>query len=242
MKAIPFGLVGALAALLGACAPVAPTSSTRHAPPAPREQPVLPEQSVVPERPAPRATYGAPLDVRFMKRGYFHAYAEMSNGLGSNAMSDDLPRGATAGRWLSIIALPAQGRPFEGAHDGFRVLVINASEDAVLVPAQDARLSMVHEALDARGVWAPIEYLPTSWCGNSYHTLELPARSYWELTAPRYTGSMATRLRLKLTIRRGGQERHVHSNTWEGHVNPEQFTIEEAYRPAGIVDPYEPVP
>jgi hypothetical protein len=193
----------------------------------------------------PRVRVSDALNIRFKLRGYFYAGAEVSRGLGGNAISKNLPRpvaeleGAPAGAGLQLVALPDQPRRFGKDHDGFRVLVINASATPVQFAAQDSRLEIVHEAIDPDGKWAEIEYLPRSWCGNSYHELELPARSYWELAAPHYDGELATRLRLKLTLRDGDRERHVYSNEWPGRINSEQFTTEQGHQPAGIMDPYD---
>ena len=221
-----------LAAVLAACAscasgegPAYPTVTIDAAPPV-----------------AP--TYANPLKVDFMLRGYFYAYAEQSEGLGGYATSENLPRplaeirdvlAATDG--LHVLALVDQARPF-GKHDGFRVIVANASGAPVQFDAQDSRLGIIHEAVDPSGKWAPIEYLPSSWCGNSYHTLTLPPRSYWELAAPHYDGDFATRLRIRVEVRDGDKTRFTYSDAFPGRISRAQFSAKQGHEATNIMDPY----
>jgi hypothetical protein len=97
----------------------------------------------------------------------------------------------------------------------------------------------VQEALDRDGKWKPIEYLPSSWCGNSYHTVFLAANEYWEFTAARFTGKFKTKLRFRLDHQKpGAEDATIYSNEFEGGVNPKQFTVQKEYKPAGLMDPY----
>lgn len=180
-----------------------------------------------------------PVKVDFMLRGHFYAGAEVSKGLGGNATSDNMPRalstltGVTPGTTVQIVALPDVAKAWH-EYDGYRVVIVNPTDKPVDFNAQDSRLPVVHEAIDKTGKWAPIEYLPSSWCGNSYHELELPAKSYWELAAPHYDGPFATKLRLKL----GFNGHTLYSNEFDGRIDPKQFTEKQGHQPANIMDPY----
>jgi hypothetical protein len=119
---------------------------------------------------------------------------------------------------------------------------------------------MKMQALNSNGEWMDIEYLPSSWCGNSYHSVELPQNHFWELAALRYEGSFKTRLRIDLTYvdptdtkglprrdknfgldwtYRERRELKVDSNEFQGYVNPGQFWRKEEYFPRGLMDPYD---
>jgi hypothetical protein len=135
---------------------------------------------------------------------------------------------------ISLIALPEETSPFGGSHRGFLVVLANATGKGVWFSASDSRLSIVREAVDEQGVWRPIEYLPSSWCGNSYHRVFLPAGEAWTFTAPTYRGTIATRMRF---VHKQG-ESAIYSNEFPGSINPGQFSSREGYKPSGIMDPY----
>jgi hypothetical protein len=96
------------------------------------------------------------------------------------------------------------------------------------------------QALDAQNKWQDIEYLPSSWCGNSYHTLALDPQHFWQFQMPVFKGSMPTRIRLKLKIKGKGENKdnELYSNEIKASVNPAQFWRKEDYFPNGIMDPY----
>jgi hypothetical protein len=189
--------------------------------------------------------YPNAVKVDYMLRGYFYAGSAISEGLGGHAGSRNMPQpigdiqsdlAATEG--LHVLARLDEDRPFSKHYDGFRVIVANASPQPMRFAAQDSRLDIVHEALDPKGKWAPIEYLPNSWCGNSYHTLTLPAHTYWEFTAPHYDGDFATRLRIRVALRDGDGERVTYSSEFLGRIHRGQFVSRQGYEPSGLMDPY----
>lgn len=167
-------------------------------------------------------THLQPVRVDQPLRGYFYA------GFPGEA-ADNAPRplagmaDAPPAIGLQVIAQPEVRREFGEGNDGFRVLVINAGTHSESLAAQDARLAMVHEALAPTGVWVEIEHLPRSWCGNSYHEMSLAAGHYWELTAPRYAGTFATQLRIRLAVSDPqdpqGHSRFVYSSSFAGRIN-----------------------
>jgi hypothetical protein len=106
--------------------------------------------------------------------------------------------------------------------------------------AQDSRLYMNMQALDAQNNWRDIEYLPSSWCGNSYHTTALDPQHFWQFAMPVFKGIMQTRIRLKLRIQREDtkKQNEFYSNEVKASINPAQFWRKEDYYPNGIMDPY----
>ena len=130
---------------------------------------------------------------------------------------------------------------FAKKYDGFKLFVVNATKDTLYFPASDSRLYMKIQGRDKKGKWQDIEYLPSSWCGNSRHTLYLAPNEMWELATPTYQGEFKTKLRAQLHYT---QEEHwenqetIYSNGIDGYVNPGQFWNKREYYPDGLMDPY----
>jgi hypothetical protein len=173
-----------------------------------------------------------PVDIKHMLPGYCHAGSRPDpKAIGGYGNSDNNPRRltdksiGTDGK-VSLLALPDQAVPFGQSSRGFRLLLINRTKAEVAFPASDARLSIIQEALDSKGTWRPIEYLPRSFCGNSYHRVFLPRNAYWQFAPPSYSGPQKTKLRFVLQ----GQQ-PIYSNEFEGSINPEQFTKKQGHEP-----------
>ncbi len=98
---------------------------------------------------------------------------------------------------------------------GFKVLLLNETPDVVWFSATDSRLSVVREAMDQSGEWKPIEALPGSSCGNSYHRVALEPNQYWSFSAPAYAGEFLTKMRFRLD--------DTVSNEFEGTMVLSQF-------------------
>ncbi|HEY1053972.1 MAG TPA: WG repeat-containing protein, partial [Emticicia sp.] len=131
-----------------------------------------------------------------MNRGYFYATSERNGhdlgGFGGSSnnvkvlgKSHNFPVNQ-----LNIVAKPSPD------NKGISVVVSNTTNGKIDFYAQDSRLYMKVQALDKKGVWRDIEYLPNSWCGNSYHTLSLKPDEYWEFKSPAYKGDFQTKLRV----------------------------------------------
>jgi hypothetical protein len=183
--------------------------------------------------------------VDYMLRGYFYAGSPKSEGLGGNGTSSNMPKPIgelksvlTATDGLHVLALVDEERTFAKTYEGFRVVVANASNKPIEFSAQDARLYIVHEAQDETGAWRPIEYLPSSWCGNSYHTLTLPPRTYWDFTAPHYEGDFTTRVRIRVALNDGENTRYTYSDEFASRINRKQFIEKQGHTATNIMDPY----
>ena len=185
-----------------------------------------------------------PLNVKHMLRGYIYAGSKVkdTSALGGFGPCDNFPKKIdfeieSKKDNVYIVAQPEVATDFAGTR-GMRLLLVNLSDKTAAFNACDSRLNVVQEAKDKNGNWKPIEYLPSSWCGNSYHSVLLPANEYWEFPAPRYTGEIKTKLRFKLTDQDGWT---LVSNEFDGSINIEQFTEKQEYQPQGLMDPYDPV-
>ena len=137
---------------------------------------------------------------------------------------------------ITLIAMPGEPLAFAEKLRGFRVILTNATGGEVSFAASDSRLSIVREARDRRGAWRAIEYLPSSWCGNSYHRVFLPAGHAWSFAAPEYAGPFRTRMRFVLR----SDDRQIVSNEFEGSIDPAQFDRKVDVQSADIMNPYSP--
>ena len=186
------------------------------------------------------------LNIDFMLRGYFYAGSRIEDkkALGGFGKSQNFPKALSsninvAPGKISLIALPEEEIVFAEKYKGMKVLLVNATDEQAAFSASDSRFYIVQEALDRDGKWKPIEYLPSSWCGNSYHTVFLGANEYWEFAAARFTGEFKTKLRFRLDLQKSETEKiTIYSNEFDGGVNAKQFTIQQGHKPTSIMDPY----
>lgn len=188
------------------------------------------------------------LNIDYMNRGYFYAsspYKKELAGFGGwgsseNEFQEKLPIGNVEEGKLNVIINPKDTSKFLNTYEGMKLYIANAAPDTAYFPAQDSRLYLNLQAKDKNGEWRDIEYLPSSWCGNSYHTLFLPPDNYWEFTVPIYDGEFKTKLRAKLmyTIKDKKDNITLYSNECEGSINPGQFWRKSGYSPSGLMDPY----
>ena len=181
-----------------------------------------------------------PAEFKFMLRGYCFAGNAQNDpkAIGGYGGSDNLPKPLTTAAtapdlYLEIVETP--GVVFAKNYTGLHLRLVNGGKKAAAIFASDSRLELVQEAQDTDGTRKEIEYLPRSWCGNSFHSVYLAPKHYWEFTAPKYSGPQKTKLRFKLTVAEG---RVLHSPTYEGGIHPEQFTAKQGHQPASIMDPY----
>ncbi|MDO7845622.1 WG repeat-containing protein [Hymenobacter sp. M29] len=183
-----------------------------------------------------RATYGVSSpDLRQFRRA------------GGWAVSGNMPRRlpgapATAGQLRVRVATDVVDTLFRRQFAGHRLTISNATPDTILFDGQDSMIDLVLQARDLTGTWRDIEYMPRSFCGNSYHTLFLAPGQYWQVAVPAYAGSQPTQLRARLTPRRwprSGKPRVWYSNEFAGRVNPAQFWRRPGYAFSNdIMNPY----
>lgn len=189
------------------------------------------------------------LNIDFMNRGYFYAsskYIESLSNYGGWGTSDNQSKSSypffkSSKDTFRLLVDTSQNVKYGEKYIGMRVYVVNTTKDTLFFDAQDSRLSMNLQAKDKNGTWKDIEYLPSSWCGNSYHTLFLASNELWEFTAPAYNGEFATKIRVKLLYKKFAEQQkgnELYSNEIDGSVNPGQFWNKEQYFPNGIMDPY----
>lgn len=189
------------------------------------------------------------LNIDYMNRGYFYAYSSMGDPetghSGGWALSSNTPKKIKGSVFPAIqpeITIDTTVvDTFAAKYYGYTLLVSNSTRDTIQFHAQDSRLYVKLQAQDSKGEWKDIEYLPNSWCGNSYHTIDLEPGAYWRFTIPNYQGEIKTRIRAELKyIDRYDRknDRTVYSNIINGSVNPAQFWNKRRYSPENFMDPY----
>jgi hypothetical protein len=185
------------------------------------------------------------LNINHKVRGYFYAGTSFrdSSALGGFAGSSNNPKAlqqrsphlkgivVQAIQDDTSILIAEDGKKFKG----ICVLIINATNTPAAFDAQDSRLNMVCQAY-YKGSWVDLEYLPSSWCGNSYHTIYLDKQHYWRFIAPCYTGITPARLRFQLTVSEG---KHIYSNEIDGAFNPKALKQEQGHKSKNVMDPYD---
>lgn len=190
------------------------------------------------------------LNIDFMNRGHYYAsskYQAALAGYGGWASSNNASKNIAPGNYFSpgslqVLIDPEKKTRWAGEFDGMKLWVANTLTDTIYFDAQDSRLYLKLQAKDRNGNWKDIEYIPNSWCGNSYHTLFLAPNEYWEFSTPVFQGEYKTRLRAQLYYKmdKSNQADQVvaYSNEIDGFVNPGQFWNKREYLPGGIMDPY----
>ena len=175
------------------------------------------------------------IDIKFMLRGYFYALSsiEDKNAPGGFGRSDNKAKRISENkqlesiRGLKLIIDTTSHIDFAGRFKGQKVYLVNQSGIDTVFKASDSRLSIVAEAF-YKGTWSSIEYLPSSWCGNSYHKVYLKNNEYWEFNVPRYLGQ----------IKDTGLGSMLYSNEVTAFINKKQFSVKQGHSPNSIMDPY----
>ncbi|MCT4666241.1 MAG: WG repeat-containing protein [Flavobacteriales bacterium] len=173
------------------------------------------------------------VNITHLNRGYFYAYSKVTdaeNNSGGWAVSHNEPAPLKSNQKNKLAVIV----------EDLKLYIRNYSKDTIEFNAQDSRLYMKLQAKNKNGVWKDIEYLPSSWCGNSYHRIELPPNNYWQFDLPKYEGDFKTLFRAELMYINPTtkKEKVIYSNEFDGHVNPGQFWRMPEYTPRGIMDPY----
>ncbi|MFI1771201.1 hypothetical protein [Thalassobellus citreus] len=183
------------------------------------------------------------LNVKFKLRGYFYVGTSQidSTALGGFYEDQNSPKKLNTKspelfikKGLQLIAKTDSRTEFEKGIEGFKVFIVNKTDSIVEIPAQDSRLYLKRQVF-YENKWQDIEYLPSSWCGNSYHSVFIKSNEYWDLKAPCLKGKIKSKFRFQLYI---NDNLTIYSNEFEGSFNKKQLKNEQGHKPIGIMDPY----
>lgn len=192
----------------------------------------------------------APLNIDHMLRGQFYASSPPDErydgfggwgGAGHNAYQV-IPDSLRFNAGQLILNINEEETQSDGQFPYHPVYLANTTSDTLVFSAQDSRLYMQLQAQDKKGHWQDIDYLPSSWCGNSYHYIYLPPGHYWNFQLPVFEGAIKTKLRIRLfnfaEQARPEDRQEMYSAAFDGYVNPAQFWRKQSYTPQSIMDPY----
>ncbi|MDC1161865.1 hypothetical protein OAT18_00325 [Tenacibaculum sp.] len=183
------------------------------------------------------------LNVKFKLRGYFYVGTSQvdSTAAGGFYADNNSPKQLTSkiskyskSNKLEIIVKTDLIADFEKGISGFKIFVINKSDSVSELPAQDSRLYLKRQVY-YKNKWKDIEYLPSSWCGNSYHNVYIKPNEYWDFTGPCLKGEIKAKFRFELYI---NEDLKIYSNEFEGSFNKRQLKKEQGNKPISIMDPY----
>jgi hypothetical protein len=118
--------------------------------------------------------------------------------------------------------------------NAYNLYLGNKTDTTLKLEASDSRLSIVAEAF-YKNEWKAIEYLPSSWCGNSYHNVYLKSNQFWTFIIPKFTGKIKTKIRYRLSISKG---HYIYSNEINTSINKGQLTEKQGHKSQGLMDPY----
>lgn len=192
------------------------------------------------------------LDVDYKLRGYFYVGTSQidSTALGGFYEDSNTPKRVTSAmkevskpNRFQIVVQTDSSIAFTDQISGFKVFVVNSSDSIVKLPAQDSRIYLKRQVF-YKNEWQDIEYLPSSWCGNSYHSVFIRPNEYWDLEAPCIEGKISAKFRFQLlmddTLQKHDENNSVvYSNEFYGSFNKSQLTKDEGHQPMGIMDPYD---
>lgn len=183
------------------------------------------------------------LNIDFQLRGNCYAYSSDKNSEASNgeAHSDNLPKTVDknfpkAGFYLVINQNELS--VIDSSILGCKFYLVNTTDRKKELAASDSRLYIVAEALNDKNEWTSITYLPSSGCGNSYHTVVLDKDEYWEFDIPIFKGDFKTKLRYTLFV---DKDKKISSNEIVAYLNKGQFDSErkQGHNAINIMDPYD---
>lgn len=180
------------------------------------------------------------ININYMLRGQIYANSSIidSTALGGFGSSSNSPK-SMKGKFLKennlflkidttkIISITEK-------HNGYNFYIGNKTDSIIKLDASDSRLYVIAEVYYKKK-WQPIIYLPSSWCGNSYHTIYLKPNEYWEFKIPKFRGKIKTKIRYRLMI---GKSKYIYSNEIIASFNKGQLNNKEGHKPTSIMDSY----
>jgi hypothetical protein len=178
----------------------------------------------------PPLVNAVPVAATTQLEGFYFAGSRIKDdqALGGFGKWENWPKPLGANGWgakeaISLVAFPEEPIAYF-KHRGIALRLINRTQNVAAFTACDSRLYIVQEALDAEGKWRPIESLPFTNCGNSFHRVFLKADEYWEFKARTYSGAIKTKIRFRLDP--DGEDKQaapIYSDEFDAQIAKAQF-------------------
>lgn len=181
------------------------------------------------------------LNIDYMLRGCIYAQSSIkdSQALGGYARSWNAPKKISdslrfleQGLFMKIDT--SRIGIFAEEYNGYTLFMVNKTDTVIMLRASDSRLNVIGEVY-YKDKWQPIEYLPRSGCGNSFHNVYLKQNEYWSFDIPKFSGKIKVKLRYRLSL---GNNQFIYSNAIEAHINMGQLSKPQGHKPSGLMDPY----
>ena len=172
-------------------------------------------------------------NIKYMSQGCVYAKSSIKNSteLGGYARSENSPKiiidslnFSESGVFLKIDTSNIVS--ISEKYNAYKLFIGNQSDSILLLEASDSRLPVIAEVFYHKK-WQAIEYLPSSWCGNSYHTVSLNMNEYWSCKIPKFSGKINTKIRYRLMISKG---KYVYSNEISTSINKKQLTEKKGHK------------
>tara|TARA_B100000795_G_scaffold78430_2_gene56055 strand:- start:2802 stop:3530 length:729 start_codon:yes stop_codon:yes gene_type:complete len=111
--------------------------------------------------------------------------------------------------------------------DHYPIYLFYNSSDSLSPLLIDGCLFMVQEAKDSTGLWRPLTYIESAFCGNSIWTgPSLNQDNFLLSKATVYDGETPTKFRMRLKL----DSTIIYSNEYDGRINQSQF-----FRPCQMI-------
>ena len=168
------------------------------------------------------------LNSKKMLQGYFYAGTSQldTKAAGGFYQSQNQPKKMSSeienilnGKEVQIVVQKNEIQNFTDEIEGFTVYIINNTDKAIGLHAQDSRLYVIRQVY-FNGKWNDIEFLRSSGCGNSYHKVFAKPNEYWEFVVPCLKGNFAANFRFKLLLEK---DKYIYSNEFTGRFNKRQL-------------------
>jgi len=180
------------------------------------------------------------MNINYMLSGQIYAGSSIKdfNALGGFGGSKLLPKKITAEQAFNSEAFylkidTAKTITYAQKYNGYKLFIVNKSDSTVALNASDSRLYVVAEAF-VKEEWQAIEYLTSSWCGNSYHQVFIKSDEYWDFNIPKFSGKLKAKMRYRLKLPDGT---FIYSNEVNTKINKKQLTERKRDNSRKIVDP-----
>jgi len=183
------------------------------------------------------------INVKYKLRGYLYAASSQADTMALGGFYEDNNRPKKIDKYIGEIASKDEYQlivktdsitAFNNGIKGYKLYLINNTDTIVTLAAQDSRLYIKRQVF-YKNQWRDIEYLPSSWCGNSYHYVSLRPYEYWDFTFPCLDGKIEAKFRFILNMENNTT---VISNEFDGAFNKRQLKKEQGHEPLGLMDPY----
>jgi len=183
------------------------------------------------------------LNLKYKLRGYFYAASRQSDSTALEGFYQDKNHPKPIDQYIDAMASKRQLQllvnidsieAFAPGIKGYKLFLINSTDTLIKFSAQDSRINIKRQVF-YDNKWRDIEYLPNSWCGNSYHYVSLNSNEYWKFTFPCLDGKIKATFRFILNME---SNTTLISNEFDGSFNKRQLKKEQGHKALGLMDPY----